>query len=440
MKRIAAVLALALVAACGGGPKSEEAAPSEPDASPEISVVGADEIAERFVKLALALGQHDADYVDAYSGPPQWAEDAKAAPRTLDALGVEARDLIEAIDVLARDGADPREAGLKRLATAAEARIRMAQGERLAFNEEARLLYGVTPPGYSLAEFDRALAELDAMLPGAGTLNARFNAFRDSVVIPKDRLQAVFDSAIAECRRRTIAHYELPEGEKFTLRFVTGKPWSGYNWYQGGYESVIEINTDLPIYIDRAVDLGCHEGYPGHHVWNLVVDRELRRGAGWIEYSILPLFSPQAVIGEGSANYGIELAFSDAEKLAFERDVLFPLAGLDPGLAEKLAALNRIKRKLSHVRAMAARDYLDGRIDRAAATALIEKYDLETPEAAAKRVDFIDRYRAYVVNYSIGRDLVASYIDGKTAHGEDAWAAFEGLLKSPDAAGALGAR
>lgn len=440
MKRIVAALAFAMAAACGGGPKSEATDAAKPGAAPEISVIGAEEIAERFVKLALALGRHDADYVDAYSGPPEWADEAKAATVSLDALGVEARDLIEAIDVLARDGADPREAGLKRLATAAETRIRMAQGERLAFNEEARLLYGVTPPDYSLAEFDSALAGIDALLPGAGALNERYNAFRDSVVIPKDRLQAVFDAAIAECRKRTIAHYALPENEKFTLRFVTGKPWSGYNWYQGGYESVIEINTDLPIYIDRAVDLGCHEGYPGHHVWNLVVDRDLRRGADWIEYSILPLFSPQAVIGEGSANYGIELAFSDVEKLAFERDVLFPLAGLDPALAEKLAALNRIKRKLSHVRTTAARDYLDGRIDRDAAAALIERYDLETPEAAKKRVDFIDRYRAYVVNYSIGRDLVASYIEARTAEGEDPWAAFETLLKSPDAAGALGVR
>ncbi len=342
--------------------------------------------------------------------------------------------------MLERDGVDPREAGLKNLTTAALTRIRMAKGDRYSFNEEARLLYGATPPAYSLAEFDAALGDIDAMLPGDGTLTERFSAFRKKVAIPADRLQAVFDAAIAECKKRTLAHYDLPEGEKFTLRFVTDKPWSGYNWYQGGFESVIEINTDLPIHIDRAVDLGCHEGYPGHHVWNLTVDRDLRRGKGWVEYAILPLFSPQSLIGEGSANYGIDLAFPDAEKLAFEREVLFPLAGLDPEDAARNDELNRLRRKLSHVRNHIAREYLEGRVDRDAAIAMIEKYELETPEAAKKRVDFIDQYRAYVINYNLGRDLVAAYIDEKAANGEDRWAAFQGLLKSPDAVGSLAAR
>ncbi|MCU1246509.1 MAG: hypothetical protein JWN02_2419, partial [Acidobacteria bacterium] len=35
--------------------------------------------AERYVKLVLALGEHDADYVDAYYGPPAWREEVKAA-------------------------------------------------------------------------------------------------------------------------------------------------------------------------------------------------------------------------------------------------------------------------------------------------------------------------------------------------------------------------
>lgn len=350
---------------------------------------------------------------------------------------MEARDLLEALDVLERDGADPREQGLNNLTTAALARIRMAKGERFSFDEEARLIYGVTPPAQSLAEFDAALAEIDAMLPGEGSLADRYKAFRDNVVIPADKLQAVLDAAIAECKQRTLAHYDLPDGEKFALRFVTDKPWSGYNWYQGGYESVIEINTDLPIHIDRAVDLGCHEGYPGHHVWNLMVDRDLRRAKGWVEFSILPLFSPQALIGEGSANYGIDLAFPGAEKLDFEQRVLFPLAGLDPKDAARNDELNRLRRKLSHARNSIARDYLDGRIDRAAAIAMIEKYELETPEAANKRVDFIDGYRAYVINYNLGRDLVKAYVDRKVAAGEDPWTAFTAILTSPDAVGAL---
>ena len=89
---------------------------------------------------------------------------------------------------------------------------------------------------------------------------------RTASIFPKERLKPVFDAAIAECRRRTLEHIQLPKDERFDMAFVTGKSWSGYNYYQGNAHSRIEINTDLPIRISRAVDLGCHEGYPGHHV------------------------------------------------------------------------------------------------------------------------------------------------------------------------------
>ena len=45
-------------------------------------------IAERYVRLVLAVGQHDGDYVDAYYGPPEWRREAEASKvpmATLDA-------------------------------------------------------------------------------------------------------------------------------------------------------------------------------------------------------------------------------------------------------------------------------------------------------------------------------------------------------------------
>ena len=35
-------------------------------------------LGERYVRLVLAMGQHDADYVDAYYGPPEWRTEADA--------------------------------------------------------------------------------------------------------------------------------------------------------------------------------------------------------------------------------------------------------------------------------------------------------------------------------------------------------------------------
>jgi hypothetical protein len=42
---------------------------------------------------------------------------------------------------------------------------------------------------------------------------------------------------------------ELPAGESFRIEYVKDKPWGGYNWYEGGYRSLIQINTDLPFTI-----------------------------------------------------------------------------------------------------------------------------------------------------------------------------------------------
>ena len=38
-----------------------------------------DRVAEGYVKLVLAMGAHDADYVDAYYGPSEWKTEAAAA-------------------------------------------------------------------------------------------------------------------------------------------------------------------------------------------------------------------------------------------------------------------------------------------------------------------------------------------------------------------------
>ena len=40
---------------------------------------GMNAVSEGYVKLVLAMGAHDPDYVDAYYGPPAWKDEAAAA-------------------------------------------------------------------------------------------------------------------------------------------------------------------------------------------------------------------------------------------------------------------------------------------------------------------------------------------------------------------------
>jgi hypothetical protein len=166
-------------------------------------------------------------------------------------------------------------------------------------------------------------------LPGSGSIPARFQKLATQFIIPKNKLDTVFKISIAESRKRTIEHYSLPPKENVTLEYVSNKPWGEYNWYKGNYKSEIQINTDLNIFIDWAIDLASHESYPGHHVYNMLLEKNLYHDKGWLEISLYPLFSPQSLIAEGTANYGIEMAFPGPEKSPIAREVLLPLAGLD---------------------------------------------------------------------------------------------------------------
>ena len=428
MKCLAALLSALLLAGC---------------VSNSIARDSLDEIAADYVQMSLEVGEREPGYIDAYYGPKEWQDAARAAPRSLADLAEEASRLSRRLQALNLAGADADAMSLRRRdflqaqLTAAATRLRMLQGEKLSFAEEARGLFGVTPELKPLSAYDPVLARIDALVPGTGPLAERVDAFQDRFVIPKDRLQPVFDAAIAECRRRTLEHIALPANESFRMEFVTGKSWSGYNYYQGNAHSLIQINTDLPIRISRAVDLGCHEGYPGHHALNALLEEKLTKGRGWIEFSIYPLYSPQSLIAEGSANYGIDLAFPGPERLAFETATLYPLAGLSTADAPRYAALLAAMKDLASARFTIARDYLEGRIGREEAVALTQKYQLVSKARAEQSIDFTTQYRTYVINYGLGQDMVRAYVEAAGADPVAQWARMEQVISEPTLPGDL---
>jgi hypothetical protein len=400
-----------------------------------------DAIAPAYVKLVLALGVHDADFVDAYYGPPEWRSEVRAHPRPLPEIRAEAARLLDRLASARPKGGDELQAlrheYLTRQLQALATRVDMLSGKKLGFDEESRALYNAVAPVAPESHFEAILGRLERLLPGTGPLPERYEAYRKGFVIPPDRLSAVFDAAIAECRRRTLPHVDLPPGETFTVEYVKGKSWSAYNWYQGDYRSVIQVNQDLPVTVDRAIDLACHEGYPGHHVYNALLEKHLVRDRGWVEFSVYALFSPQSLIAEGTANYGIDVAFPGDERATFERTVLYPLAGLDPATAEGYARVQREMKGLDSGSNEAARRYLEGRLDAAGAARWLENYVLMSPARARQRVAFIDQYRSYVLNYNLGQDLVRAHVEKRAAATGDRWPAFKALLASPRLPGGL---
>jgi hypothetical protein len=394
-------------------------------------------IAERYVKLVLKVGQHDADYVDAYYGPSEWKPAGSPAP--LDQLAAEAATLrsdLQAVmlPVTADELTRLRREYLDRQIAAVESRLAMLRGQKFSFDEESDRLYDAVAPHKTEAEFQQVKDEIERHLPGKGTLTDRYAEFRKQYVIPAGKVDAVFRAAIGECRARTLKHTTLPEGEEFTVEYVTGKSWSAYNWYKGNFHSLIQVNTELPITIDRAIDLACHEGYPGHHVYNALLEKTLMQGRGWREFTVYPLFSPQSLIAEGTANLGIEVAFPGDERMMFERETLYPIAGLDPRTAAAYSTVQRLIDRLGYAGNEAARRYLNGEIDRAAAEAWLGRWAMMPKDRALQRTKFFDQYRSYVINYNLGLDLARAYIEkrGGTVDRPDVrWREFGTLLASP---------
>ncbi|MBA3667601.1 MAG: hypothetical protein H0W65_07755 [Sphingomonas sp.] len=395
-------------------------------------------IARDYVRLSLTIGEKEEGYIDAYYGPPALQDAAKAdAPNaTLDQLAERVAALqaraVAATPSSADQSLDARRARfLVAQLTAAATRLRMMRGEKLPFAEEAMGLFGVAPDLRPLSAYDPVLAKIATLVPGSGELAERVDAFQNRFNIPKDRLKPVFDTAIAECRKRTLSNIALPTNESFTLEFVTGKSWSGYNYYKGKAHSLIQVNTDLPIRISRAVDLGCHEGYPGHHALNTLLEQRLTDRRKWVEFSVYPLYSPQSLIAEGSANYGIDLAFPGRDQLTFETATLYPLAGLPTAEAGKYLALNKVVRDLAGARFTIARDFLERKIDRTEAVRLTRKYQLVSQARAEKAIDFTTQYRSYVINYGLGQDMVRAYVEAAGPDPKARWARMEKLLSEP---------
>lgn len=397
-----------------------------------------DTIAREYVQLSLEAGVREEGYVDAYYGPAEWQSKAKANPRTVQQLSTDAAALVERTRAIDPARLSPierkRRAFLMGQLTAASTRMAMAGGKKFSFDDEARGLFGVTPKLASFAELDAALAELDRLAPGKGTLAERVAAMgsgRGGGVIPPDRIAKVVGLAIAECKARTLKHIPLPAGESFTLGLAKDKPWGAYNYYKGNFTSHIDVNTDQPVEVAAAVVYGCHEGYPGHHVYNMLLERDLLKGRGWVEFSIYPLYGPQSLIAEGSGNYGVEIAFPGQERARFEAATLYPAAGVRPPSQAADARIAALRDQLGRARFTIAREYLDGRIDRAEAIALTQKYALVGPDAAAKSLSFTDAYRSYVINYGYGLELVRAAVEASAPDQDGRWRTLKTILSEP---------
>ena len=398
-----------------------------------------DAAAEFYVRAALALGERDADSLDIYYGPGAWRADARARHLPLDDIRAATVPFIASLDGRPFDNAEAeaRRLFLLRQTRAIVSRVAIVRGVRPPFAEEVRTLFGLERrdgPAFAAdaataRQASEVYAELERLLPGPGDLSARYAAFDRRFLIPRDRLPAVLSRAIDGCRAATREHVALPPGERVDVEYVPDLAWSAYTRHQGQAMSRIQINQALPLTVDRALDLACHEAYPGHHTIDSLLDA--RFGGRRIEFVVRPLFSPQSLLHEAAASLAVEVAFPGPARLVFEREALFPLAGLAPSDAEPYVRVGRLVDQLHGVQARIARQYLDGELDFPRASAALEREAL-MPSADAT-LKFLNRFRSYGATYTIGRDALSRYLNAHSTAGDPAsrWRAYINVVTDP---------
>ena len=181
------------------------------------------------------LGKHDPDYVDAFYGPAEWKTQAEKEKKSLDAIGVEAAELSATLTETPDRSRHRRRATcvklrreyLQKQLSALAARVRMLKGEKLKFDDESRALYDAVAPTYRQirtsdrnhrTQLDKRNSRHKPPVPASDPLWKRYEEWRKPFLIPKDKLDTVFQLAIKECRARTKAHVALPPNESFHRR------------------------------------------------------------------------------------------------------------------------------------------------------------------------------------------------------------------------------
>ena len=215
-----------------------------------------DDVARDYILLGLRLDQHLPGTVDGYFGPA-----ALKATVDMEQLRSPAGLAGDAADLRARlptEVAEPdRRAWLDAQLVALETLARVKAGEPISYLDQVERCLTLRPERRPDAMFERAARDLDGLLPGTGSLADRLAAEDAAWTVDPERVAAVVDGLVPRFRERAGALFGLPPAEALRVSLVHDQPWSGYNWYDGGYRSRVDLNLDLPI---RLPDARRHRG------------------------------------------------------------------------------------------------------------------------------------------------------------------------------------
>ncbi|HEV7657322.1 MAG TPA: DUF885 domain-containing protein [Mycobacteriales bacterium] len=386
------------------------------------------DVAREYVLLGLRFDRLSEGFVDAYTGDPALRAQVAGEARPLPvALAAQARALLAELPSSGLPA--DRVAYLQAQLTALECNARKLGGEAVGFTAEVAAYFQVEIGLGDEDEYAAAHDRLDALLPGSGPLVERYAAYRTGDECPPERLDGLVRDLSSALRDVVRSGYGLPEGETVDYQIVTDEPWSGFNYYLGGYQSRVAINADLPHRLSQLPHLVAHESYPGHHTEHCRKERGLVGVEGRLEHTIFLVNTPECLVAEGLADLGIPASVG-AGWGPWAQEVYADLRlGFDGHLAEQVTlavqGLDRARQDaalLLHDRGASADEVV----------AFLQRWMLVPEKRARQSLRFLSHplWRAYTSTYVEGYRLLSAWLAARPSD-QSIGARFVRLLDEP---------
>jgi hypothetical protein len=380
-----------------------------------------------YLRLGLSFNRLEDGFVDAYTGDPALRREVENAPRPQAAdLAREARRLRGELPGAALSAERTRfiDAHL----VALECSARKFAGEPVGFIDEVAAYFDVRITKGNEDDYRAAHRLLDEALPGAGSLPQRMTAHRTAEEIPVDKLPEAVEAFSSALREKVRARYTLPDEEFVEYQVVSDQPWSGFNYYLGGYRSRVAINSDQKVRMSDLPHLIAHEAYPGHHTEHCRKEQGLV-GSGQAEQTIFLVNTPQCLMAEGLADLALGAIVGKgwgrwAQEIYADLGMRF-----DGDRAEQLSDASA---GLLNVRQDAAIMLHDEHRSVDDVARYLERWNLATPARARHQLRFLESslWRAYISTYVEGYQLLGRWLDD-LGPGEDRAERFARLLDEP---------
>ncbi|ANI41570.1 hypothetical protein [Mycolicibacterium vaccae] len=363
-----------------------------------------------YLLLGLRFDRVEDGYVDSFTGDPALRRAVQSEPQP-DPADL-ARQAERLLGELPAGLEEPRAMFIGSHLRALACAGRKFAGEQVGFVDEVEAYFDVRISKGDPDRYREAHAALDDALGGTGPLADRIQAYRAAEEIPPERLEEAIHAFSSALRDRVRATFPLPARETITYEVVTDKPWSGFNYYKGDYQSTVAVNADLKQQMSNLPRLVAHESYPGHHTEHCRKEERLVAGQNQAEQTIFLVNTPQCLMAEGLADLALYAAVGP-QWGSWAAEIYADLGLRFDG--ERAAAISDATAALADVRQDAALMLHDEHRDVDDVVAFLKRWLLVNDERARQTLRFLSSplWRAYTSTYVEGYRLLRGWLDAR---------------------------